>query len=204
MVDVNEIIRLTEERSNDIDIVATIKNSFENFYDEDLKYPFVEVDDHCPVNIVHEIRNTQEDYNLSQTIDKTFIEEVFKHLKTGIFIAMATVKIENDKLYIKSTENYEYSLYEIGCTDKIRDKKGNLISTPETYDVVYGIFLTYFKNIMKIEYKGDFLDYGPFAPLFYSIQDLNETNEHYKFNTNNPIVQKVVEAIYNGIIFINV
>ena len=92
MVDVNEIIRLTEERSNDIDIVATIKNSFENFYNEDFKYPFVEVDNHCPENIVNEIRETQEDYKLGQTIDKTFLEEVFKHLKTGIFIAMATVK----------------------------------------------------------------------------------------------------------------
>lgn len=201
MVDVNEIIRLTEERSNDIDIVATIKNSFENFYDEDLKYPFVEVDNHCPENIVNEIRETQEDYKLGQTIDKTFLEEVFKHLKTGIFIAMATVKIENDKVYIKSTENYEYSLYEIGYTDKIQDKNGNLISTPETYDVVYGIFIEYYKNNFEIGFKGDFLDYGPFAPLFYFIQDINEANEHYKFNTNNPIVQKVVEAIYNGIIF---
>ena len=50
-------------------------------------------------------------------------------------------------MYIKSTENYEYSLYEIGYTEKIQDKNGNLISTPETYDVVYGIFIEYYKNI---------------------------------------------------------
>ena len=225
MVDVNEIIRLTEERSNDIDIVATIKNSFENFYTEDLGYAFVKTSNSSmPMgNLEWEIEKHNPKYEFKE-IDELFIDAVYNQLEKGFFISMATVKIDNDICRIKSTKTYEYSPEDLGFSSfsdlnvytwerenvqilgedeydcMFLDSDGSRIHVSKYFNNIYGILVTKENGEIKIRYCGDSI--SGFRPLFYTFDFINDEDQvDYQFNTINPIVQKVVKAIYNGIIF---
>lgn len=225
MADVNEIIRLTEERSNDIDIIATIKNSFDNFYTEDLDYAFVKrsYSDMPMGNLEWEIEKYNPKYEF-KGIDQLFIDAIHNQLEKGFFISMATVKIDNDICRIKSTKTYEYSPDDLGFSSfndlnvytwenknieiisnnvhdcMILNSEGNRILITKYYNNIYGILIRKEDEDIKIRYCGDRI--RGFGSLFRTFDFINEECQvNYQFNTSNPIVQKVVEAIYNGIIF---
>ena len=225
IADVYEIIRLTEERSKDIDIIATIKNSFDNFYTEDLDYAFVKRSmGKMPMgNLEWKIERHNPKYEFKE-IDELFIDAVYKQLEEGFFLSMATVKIDNDICHIKSTNSYEYSPEDLGFSSfnefkvytwerenveiigndeyclMYLDSEGNRTLVSKYYDKIYGILITKENGEIKIRYCGDSM--GGLRPLFYTFDFINEEDQvNYQFNTSNPIVQKVVEAIYNGIIF---
>lgn len=199
MANVYEIIRLTEERSNDIDIIATIKNAFANFYTKDLEYPFIEdVEYDMPgLSLKCYIREYDEHYELNE-IDDIYINEVYKNLDKGIFISMAFVKIFENKCIIHSTKKYIYNI-----SDLVESDEEYIDLYREFWEfekIIYGIKVIKENDKLKISYCGDFRG-AILTPLFEWMIFLNDNQTAYKFNTTNPIVQKVVEAIYNGIIF---
>lgn len=198
MTDVNEIIRLTEERSNDMDIVATIKNAFANFYTKDLNYPFIEdIEYDMPgLSLKWYIREYDKNYELNE-IDEIYLNEVYKNLDKGIFISMAFVEIFENKCIIHSTKKYIYNLSNLV---EYTDEEYIDLYNEEFEKIIYGIKVIKENDKLKISYCGDYHGVG-LTPLFEWMIFLKDNQTSYKFNTNNPIVQKVVEAIYNGIIF---
>lgn len=198
MTDVNEIIKITEERSNDIDLIATIKNSFENFYSENIDYPFITALDHyslLDLSLKYYIKKQYKDYELTE-IDDLYIDEVYKRLEEGIFLVMAIVHIENHICTIHSVKDYQYSIYflEDDGDEILKMYNGGYNR------LIYGLHIRGNEDDLEVRYCGDFTGLA-LTPLFDSISFLKENNTDSRFNTNKALVQEVIKAIYNGIIF---
>ena len=198
MEDVNGIIKITEERSNDIDLIATIKNSFENFYRDDIDHPLIKAlcNFSMPdLSLKYYIKERHKDYELTE-IDDLYIDEVYKHLEEGIFLVMATVHIENHICTIHSVKDYKYSVY------YLEDDEEEILKMHDAWynRLIYGLHIRGNKDDLEVRYCGDFTG-GGLTSLFYWISFLKENDPDPRFNTNKPLVQEVIKAIYNGIIF---
>ena len=162
-----------------------------------MEYPFIEdIEYNMPgLSLKWYIRKYDKNYELNE-IDDTYINEVFKNLDIGIFISMAIVEIIEDKCIIHSTKKYIYDISDVVESDD---------EYIDAYDgdierIIYGIKVISENDKLKISYCGDYRG-ALLTPLFEWMIFLNDNQTSYKFNIRNPIVQKVVEAIYNGIIF---
>lgn len=162
-----------------------------------MEYPFIEDIEYnmLGLSLKWYIREYDKNYELNE-IDDIYINEVYKNLDKGIFISMAFVEIFEDKCIIHSTKKYIYDISDVVESDE---------EYIDAYDgdfetIIYGIKVISENDKLKISYCGDYR--GAFlTPLFEWMIFLNDNQTSYKFNIRNPIVQKVVEAIYNGIIF---
>lgn len=192
-MNVNEMIEDINKRSNDIDIIETIKTSFENFYKDKIDYKFIMEYEYGPgLNLVSIIRNKHKGYKLD-SVDDLFIEEIYNQLPTGIVVFMATATIKNNKCYIHSSKDYEYSLDELNISDEFIDCD---------YDnEIYGVEIQKKNNNTEIRLVGDCI--SCLRPLFYTLDILTESDNGSAYDYHNPIVKLIIKAIYESLVFMD-
>ena len=192
-MNVDEMIEDINKRSNDIDIIETIKNSFENFYKDKIDYTFIMDYKYGPgLDLEWIIRKKHEGYVLD-SVDDLLIEEINNQLPTSIVVFMATVNIKNNKCYIHSSKDYEYSLDELNMSDEF--------TNPNYDNVIYGVEIKKENDNTKIQLVGDCIKC--LRPMFYSLDIITESENFPAFNYDNPIVKLIIKAIYESLVFID-
>lgn len=192
-MNVDEMIEDINKRSNDIDIIETITKSFENFYKDKIDYKFIIDYEYSPgLNLEWIIEDKHKGYVLD-SVDDLLIEEINNQLPTSIVVFMATATIKNNKCYIHSSKDYEYSLEELNISDEF---------TNNNYDnIIYGIEIKKENDNIEIQLVGDCI--SCLRPLFYSLDIITESDNGSVFNYDNPIVKMIIKAIYESLVFID-
>lgn len=192
-MDVDEMVDYINKRSSCIDIIETIKNSFENFYKDKINYEFIIEYEYGPgLDLEWIIKDKHEGYILD-SVDDLLIEEINNQLPTGIVVFMATATIKNNKCHIHSSKDYEYSFDELNLTGEFIDSD---------YDnFFYGVLFEKENDNVRIELVGDCTHC--FRPMLYTLDKITESNRSYAFDYKNPIVKMIIKAIYESLVFID-
>ena len=192
-MNVDEMIEDINERSNDIDIIETIKKSFENFYKDKIYYKFIIEYEFWPgLDLEWIIQNKHEDYKLDR-VDDLLIEEINNQLPTGIVVFMATATIKNNKCHIHSSKDYEYSLDELNVSDEF---------TNCDYDnSIYGVEFQKKNDNIEITLMRDCIHC--LRPVFYSLNIITKSDNNPVSDYDNPIVKLIIKAIYESLVFVD-
>ena len=190
-MNVEEMLDDINKRANDIDIIETIKKSFENFYKDKIDYLFIMEYEYGPGHDLEWlIQEKHEDYVLD-SVDDLLIEEIHNQLPTEIVVFMATASITNDKCYIHSSKDYEYTFDELNLSDEYTDCN---------YDnSIYGAIIRKENDNTEIRLVWDCI--SCLRPLFYSLDSITESNDYPCHDYDNPIVKMVIKAIYESFVF---
>lgn len=221
MTDVIEIMENIEEKSNEIDIIATIKNCEENFKSlplESLSYP-IKDNMYIPRNSIQDLLKDNPNLDKSNITEEMIIKNINESLEQeGIFIQMAIANIWDEEVSILSIKNVSFpvedlinednesTLVEENLDEEEEDEDYYDEEEFNYYDYIYDCEGTLFglkiKNDNGINQVGFYIEEG--GPTCFhepTIQEIESSGENLYRDISNPIIQEVIKAIDNCIIY---
>ena len=213
MTDVIEIMKNIEEKSNEIDIISTIKNCEENFKSlplESLSYP-IKDKKYIPRNSIQDLLNDNPNLKQDNITEEMIINKINESLEQeGIFIEMAIANIWDEEVSILSIKNVSFPVQYLINDNYKRALKENLNEEDDDkfdyndyiFDCEGTLFGLKIKNENGITHVGFYIEEG--GPTCFhepTIHEIESSGEKLYRDISNPIIQEVIRVIDNCIVY---